>query len=117
MAEAFSFYSFPRRALSDDSVASHLHSNSGSTCLRCYIYAIIWTNPYWFLVIFPLTVLNGGSRPAKNSLHVSAHPVLIEQNVKMRTRPALSVFSLYGVDCAVEGHDEIVYALLYCTVR
>ncbi len=89
-------YSFPRKVLSSDSAASHLHSNSSllvsattittTTIQNVYLqvfgfsysivvieydynYAIVWNAAYQFLLIFPLTAPNGnGSGPAKNSL-------------------------------------------------
>jgi hypothetical protein len=59
---------FPARALSDDSAASHLHSDSGSARPRRYIYSNIWITTYQFSLMFLLTAPHGSSdRPTNNS--------------------------------------------------
>jgi hypothetical protein len=47
------------RALSDDLLAIHLHSDRDSDRPRCYIYTILWTAALRILFILPLTAPQG----------------------------------------------------------
>ncbi len=61
-------YSSPRKALSGDSTASHLHGDNGSANPCRWINTTAWTAAHRFSLIFPLRAPNGnGGGSAKNS--------------------------------------------------